>query len=336
MRLIAKLMILSVLALGFIYSQGRVSAQATGDKWTSIGPYTGNIGAIAIDPSSANIIYVATYGAGVFKSTNGGANWALSNTGLGVHNVIEANALAIDMKDSRVIFAGTGDGVFRSMNGGAGWAKAKGSHGSVIALAIDPSNTNIVYAGTERGLHKTTNGGVDWSLIPIDSRDNYVGSIAIDPITTNVIYIGTFYSVYMSADGGESWNKIGEGLPVTHVMELAIDPSDTSTVYAGTRGYGLFKLQFKQLMITSAVFDRLNRLKIMGRNFVKGSRVLINDTDRTASVVSVSNTSILLRGSAKRLNIKAGENSVQIVKPDGTSSNMFVIKPQGVLLPKGM
>src|SRR5689334_16748232 len=42
--------------------------------WTPSGP-TGNVRSLAVDPAAAGTVYAGTYGGGVFKTTDGGANW---------------------------------------------------------------------------------------------------------------------------------------------------------------------------------------------------------------------------------------------------------------------
>jgi len=49
----------------------------TGTTWQQIGgPTGGQVNSLAIDPINSQIIYVGTYGGGVFKSTDGGGSWS--------------------------------------------------------------------------------------------------------------------------------------------------------------------------------------------------------------------------------------------------------------------
>ena len=73
--------------------------------------------AIAIDPITPTTLYAGT-GAGVFKSTNGGETWSLTDAG--PPNVL---ALAIDPITPSTLYAGTSRaGVFKSTDAGATWA----------------------------------------------------------------------------------------------------------------------------------------------------------------------------------------------------------------------
>src|SRR5439155_8626085 len=74
---------------------------------------------LVIDPRTPTTLYAAQ-SAGVFKSTDGGANWSSIIAGL---TNLKVFALAIDPKTPSTIYAGTnGGGVFKSTNGGGTWA----------------------------------------------------------------------------------------------------------------------------------------------------------------------------------------------------------------------
>jgi photosystem II stability/assembly factor-like uncharacterized protein len=89
-----------------------------GDQtWFRVGQGTVSGGlSIAMDPTSPSIVYVGALG--VFKTTNGGANWTEASVGLPRSLV---NALAIDPMNPSVIYAATSDGVFVSTDGAESW-----------------------------------------------------------------------------------------------------------------------------------------------------------------------------------------------------------------------
>jgi len=106
-----------------------LSTAAGATSMTNItGPIPGRyVGRVAIDPTNANIAYVALNGFGlsagqhVWKTTNllsGTPTWAAS--GVGIPDV-PVNAFAIDPQNPQSVFAGTDIGVFRSVNGGTSW-----------------------------------------------------------------------------------------------------------------------------------------------------------------------------------------------------------------------
>src|SRR5215470_15199014 len=112
----------------------------------------GSIGAIAVAPSNANIVYVGTgesdirsqnsYGVGMFKSTDAGKTWSH----IGLDNTRQIGRVVVDPIDaSRLYVAALGNiygpnpdrGVYRSADGGATWKK-------VLSKTGDPNNVGAV------------------------------------------------------------------------------------------------------------------------------------------------------------------------------------------------
>src|SRR2546425_9241549 len=142
-------------------------AEAGVNVWTTDGPHSETINALAIDPQTPPTLYAGTGGDGIFKSTDGGGNWSAVNTGLTtLYGSIWVNALGIDPQTPTTLYAGTGGGgIFKSTDGGANWRAANTGlttlYGAiwVIALAIDPQTPRTLYAGGSRGVKSTAGGG---------------------------------------------------------------------------------------------------------------------------------------------------------------------------------
>src|SRR5439155_1654570 len=143
-------------------------------------------------------LYAATnFGAGVFKSSDGGGSWSAVNTGLPTFNYSYVSALAIDPQTPATLYAETEGGVFKSTNTGGSWnAVNTGLTATPVgALAIDPQTPATLYAGTRAlppgrrgGVFKSTNGGASWSAVNIGAD---VLAMAIDPQTPTTLYAGT-------------------------------------------------------------------------------------------------------------------------------------------------
>ena len=207
------------------------TASAGQGVWTSNGPYSGNIWALALDPSHPSTLYAASYGgdSGVYKSTDGGGTW--SAAGLSGGYVL---SLAIDPSAPATIYAGTQQwGVFKSTNGGGSWSPVGLSNTfAVPVLAIDPSAPATVYAGTQDGVYKSINGGGSWTNVNAGVLTTDVRALAIDPSTPTTLYAASNGGVFKSANGGGSWAAISTGLTNAYVQALAIDPSAPATIYA--------------------------------------------------------------------------------------------------------
>src|SRR5574341_2227712 len=74
---------------------------------------------VVIDPTVSTTLYVGTEH-GVFKSTDGGGTWTVSNTGL---KDTEITALVLDPSNSQTLYAGIyhNGGMFKSSDGGDTW-----------------------------------------------------------------------------------------------------------------------------------------------------------------------------------------------------------------------
>ncbi|HZS09589.1 MAG TPA: SBBP repeat-containing protein [Blastocatellia bacterium] len=113
---------------------------------------------LVADPLSPATLYLATppFGGGtVFKSVDGGANWALSESGLSItfngNTVpVQVNALAVSTASSSTVYAATSSGIYKSTDGGANWAQSNSGLNdlAITALAVDRTPAANVYAGT--------------------------------------------------------------------------------------------------------------------------------------------------------------------------------------------
>ncbi|MBP7686623.1 MAG: hypothetical protein KA765_01885, partial [Thermoflexales bacterium] len=148
-----------------------------------------SVGAIAVDPTNPNVIYVGTgdsqppagdmYGNGVFKSTDGGATW----TQLGA-NVFSP---------------------YTSVGAPASACCALAPDQNVKAIAVNPNNPNTVFAGASYGLFVSYDGGGTWTQVDVVNRNaapynddaQRIDSILIDG-PSNTMYVSIGYP-YVSA-----------------------------------------------------------------------------------------------------------------------------------------
>lgn len=167
----------------------------------------------------------------IYRSTDAGATWSPSETGLG--------------------------GAECSSAGFAIYASA-------VQIIQDPNNPNNVWAATfiggaqagdsptlPNGVFKSLDGGLTWSLastgLPhVDGNpalsNETVLSLAIDPtdLSGNTLYASSnelvgggapLGTIYKTVDGGASWTFAGTGLTDRDVRDLVVDPL-TGDVYA--------------------------------------------------------------------------------------------------------
>ena len=205
---------------------------------------------IALHPTNANILYVATNDA-VYKSRDGGDTWEKFPS----FSARRVTTVAIDPLLPATIYAGTmGDAVYKSPDGGQHWLPHNvglKEHVSFInQFAFHPSRSERIYAATTVGAFFTRDAGREWEERMKGMKEvHIVTSIAINQKDPSVLYAGTTGGIYRSDDETASWKKINNGLiPETELMAamalgvnaIALDPVDPVIVYAGTTK-GLFR-----------------------------------------------------------------------------------------------
>ncbi|HUK16560.1 MAG TPA: hypothetical protein VLW65_09100 [Bryobacteraceae bacterium] len=186
---------------------------------------TGSIGAVAVAPSDANVVYAGSgeglhrpdlsVGDGMYKSTDAGKTWRH----IGLRDAQQIPAIIVDPRDpNRVFVAALGHpygpnaerGIFRTTDGGATWTKVlyKDENTGAIDLAFDPANPRIVYAAL-------------WQ-----SREAPWENGALS---------GPATGLFKSTDGGDTWNQLTGGLPTFAEglgrIGIGVAPSDPNRIY---------------------------------------------------------------------------------------------------------
>lgn len=209
-----------------------------------------SIVSIALHPTNANILYVATNDA-VYKSRDGGGTWERFPS----FSARRVTTLAIDPLLPATIYAGTmGDAVYKSPDGGQHWLPhnvgLKEHVSFVNQFVFHPALSEKIYIATTVGAFLTKDGGREWEERMNGMKEvHIVTSIAINPKDPTILYGGTTGGMYRSDDGAMSWKKINKGLiPESELMAsmalgvnaIEIDRTNPDIVYAGTTK-GLFR-----------------------------------------------------------------------------------------------
>jgi len=251
----------------------------TSDKQLSLA-----IGALAIDPQYPDILYAGTgegnlmgatnarsyYGCGLLKTENGGRDWNLIHDAYEIHNQSPVKgarffSIAVNPKETNIIFVATSLGVYRTMDKGRTWTPMtdglpmKEDVKAASDVKIDPSNSEIVYtAFWGSGIYKTENGNEEnpkWEALVDKDSDLHPpnpGRIVLDVSKSDPrkIYAlitngaGTLYYFYISTNRGSTWSNIN--LPTTtdtniralgnggnYNLIIAVDYNDPNIVYLG-------------------------------------------------------------------------------------------------------
>ena len=193
-----------------------------------------SIGAVALDPTNKDVMWVGT-----------GESWTRNSVSVG-------------------------NGVYKSTDGGETWAHVGlPATERISRIIVNPKNGNVVYVcapgalwsdSPDRGLYKTSDGGKTWSLVLKGANlSTGCSSVAMDPLNSEHLLAGTWdfrrkaYEFRSggngpdqpsgsrfaeSRDGGRTWTYLDattrKGLPKQPWgrLEIAYAPSNPKRVYA--------------------------------------------------------------------------------------------------------
>jgi photosystem II stability/assembly factor-like uncharacterized protein len=133
------------------------------------------------------------------------------------------NVLAVDPRNSDLVYAATTKGLFRSMNRAEYWEQiGQGlSNQFISTLALHPTDPNIFYIGGPEGVLKTVDGGKTWRPHNQGLTTLNVRTISLSASDPQLLYLGTNGSgLYRSINGGDSWMPI----PLTHHTRATSTP----------------------------------------------------------------------------------------------------------------
>ncbi len=243
--------------------------------WTELGPTTwsytsgwnpgiGRVTSVAVDPSNANTIYVATAGGGIWKSTSGGNAW-LPLTDLVNSSWLKIFHLTIDPSNTSILYAAViGGGVIKSTNSGATWSATGSGPSTTRKVMVHPTNSTIVFATASNGIYRSVNSGTSWTQVDAFNSED----LEFKPGDPSVIYVaGNNNVLKRSADGGLTWATIGSAQGITNSGRtlLGVSAADPAVVYA--------------VQANGSIFGRMYKSTDSGQNFI--TTVIGNPTNGT-------------------------------------------------------
>lgn len=145
-----------------------------GEEWIPLSTNTAGGGiwnengvrAIAIAPGAPDTIMVGK-GLMIYRTTDGGASWAMAGNGLPGKFVNHIAISPTNPNTAYAAFAGaSGSSVYATTDGGNSWIeRASGLPSfSALILRFDPTDASTLYAGTDVGVYRSLDRGATWQL----------------------------------------------------------------------------------------------------------------------------------------------------------------------------
>lgn len=216
---------------------------ATWKKVLDGGDWSG-VSDVVLDPRNPDVLIASTWQrirrqwgyiaggpqSGVYRSTDGGATWKKSQSGLPKQE-LGRTGLAISPVNPDVVYAiveaaNDSGGFYRSTDNGVNWKKMSGYTAISLyyqELFADPSNVNRVYS-MDVVTMVTEDAGKSFHRVGERDKhpDNHV--IWIDPDDTDHILIGCDGGLYESFDRGSTY-KYFANLPLAQFYKVEVDNS---------------------------------------------------------------------------------------------------------------
>ncbi len=244
-------------------------SQFAAPQWKQIGPQptnsyfpnnwgltSGRINSVAVSPANPNIIIIGAASGGVWRSTDGGANFT-SVTDAQVD--IAVGSISFSASNPNIVYAGMGDkdsnyfgsGVLRSNDAGLTWTRVSNNSlpapGRISQILVDPNNSNRVYAAQYSNLSGATlfasgffvsaDGGVSWTK----TFNGLPKDLVQHPTQPNTLYMSStredggsssLGGVYKSINNGQTWTRIySSPFSSTSNAKIAVTPSAPSNIY---------------------------------------------------------------------------------------------------------
>jgi hypothetical protein len=235
------------LAAGLLLNAALVMAADV--QWTATGPQQPGlpdhpVWSLAASPQEPAILLAATQGRGVLRSSDSGATWLPTTSG-----VANAWVVRFDPRQPAVAYAGTqADGFYKSTDAGKTWTSQ--SRGLNLDVRSIDAGTGVIVAGTGQGVFASTDGAATWQSLGLSDLD--IAAVALLPKPGG-------YTIFAGADNGNagggyllksegltgSWALVRSNVPpdaVVASLAVASGPSGGTDppVLAGT-SQGLFR-----------------------------------------------------------------------------------------------
>lgn len=217
------------------------------EHWFGGGRDHPGLHSIVVDPRDKSRILVGISVAGVFESTDGGANWQPRNQGLTADYLPnpevevghDPHCLVISPSNPDVLWQQNHVGIFRSVDGAQNWTNISQKDGPAkfgFPIAVDEQDADTAWvlpavSDEERiaidgamCVGRTEDGGKTWSIfrqgLPQAGSYDVAFRHALDLRGDRLMFGTTTGNLFVSEDRGESWECVSNFLPPIYSLRF--------------------------------------------------------------------------------------------------------------------
>lgn len=206
-------------------------------------PY-GATGNLLIDPTNPNVMYVSNgesegwwnSSTGIYKSTDGGANWLPTTLAFDLDNTA-IYQVKMHPTNTAILYAATTTGLYRTLDGGLNWNIIR--PGSYSDIEFKPDNADVIYIAKEdywgtSQVFKSADGGSTWNQITTYTWNHNYIKLAVTPLDPERLLVSSDYDgirpLYESHDAGATYTQLADQPEATII---GYSPNDVNILYCG-------------------------------------------------------------------------------------------------------
>jgi len=216
----------------------------------------GGFNTIIVSPAAPDTMFAGTTSNGnarIYRSIDGGANWAQLTSGLPNANTRRVE-IAMSHQDPNYIYAVYSDptqaleGVYQSTDGGDTWSlkantpnilgfgNTPGQSWYDLCISVSSTNKNQIFVGGIN-LWRSNNQGTTWTYIggyqfPRVHPDMHY--MKFKP-GTSTLYVGHDGGISTTSNSGSSWNHISDGFNITQYYKMSTSQQRPDLVIGGSQ-----------------------------------------------------------------------------------------------------
>jgi hypothetical protein len=207
--------------------------------WDWVGPETGVLWRVAVDPSNSNLAFAISDGGHLWRTVDG-TSWILVSD----FQYDSPNDVLYTAPNTALVVCR--DTLFYTLDGGNNWFNSPYSFQDIDGLSEEVSST--IYLSDHMGLpeahiiYRSADYGLNWTLVDTIFNHEKFHCITFDPSNDSIIYFGARYSggtqdttvILRTTDMGASWTRIFESTsahPIFGIEDIEINPYNSDEIF---------------------------------------------------------------------------------------------------------